>query len=90
MKMSRGFFFFFGSTEIGQFLTGKITIFHAGKKSGKLTLPPLKNIPLTLLGGSVTTVCLHVLRERKGVQVTSFNINIVYVGTIQIRKSTLL
>ena len=36
----------FGSTK--GFLSGKI-IFRAGKKSGKLTLPPLKNIPLTPL-----------------------------------------
>ena len=38
----------FGVYQNGQFLTGKI-IFHARKKSGKLTVSPLKNIPLTPL-----------------------------------------
>ena len=33
----------------GNFLTGK-SISRRGKKSGKMTLPPLKNIPLTPLG----------------------------------------
>ena len=36
----------------GQFVPGKV-IFHAGKKSGKLTLPPLKDIPLTPLSGTL-------------------------------------
>ena len=38
----------FGVYQNGLFSLGKI-IFHAGKKSGKLTLPPLKNVPLTPL-----------------------------------------
>ena len=42
----------FGSTKIGNFLPGKI-ISHREKKSGKMTLPPLKNIPLTPLERSV-------------------------------------
>ena len=57
---SLGFFFFsffffcfslfktteicFGSTKMKIFYRGKA--FHTGKKSGKMTLPPLKNIPL--------------------------------------------
>ena len=38
----------FGVYQNGQFLPEK-GIFHAVKKSGKVTLPPLKNIPLMLL-----------------------------------------
>ena len=37
----------FGSTKMGIFYQEKA--FHAGKKSGKMTLPLLKNIPLTPL-----------------------------------------
>ena len=37
----------FGSTKMGIFYREKA--FHTGKKSGKMTLPPLKNIPLTTL-----------------------------------------
>ena len=58
-KMRRGLFFFFfffcfslfkttkicfGSTKMGIFYQEKT--FHAGKKSGKITLPPFKSIPL--------------------------------------------
>ena len=61
-KIRRGplfffFFFFFslfktteicfGSTRMGIFYQEKS--FHAGKKSGNMTLPPMKNIPLTPL-----------------------------------------
>ena len=58
MKMSRGPFFgeegachfskpleFIWVYQNGEFLPGKC-IFHAGKKFGKLTLPPLENISL--------------------------------------------
>ena len=51
MKMNRRPFFG-GVYQNGQFLQGKI-IFHFGKKSGKLTLAPLKNIPLTPLLSSM-------------------------------------
>ena len=54
-KMKRDPFFFFslfkateicfGSTKLGIFPTGK-NHFTLGKKSGKMTLPPLKNIPV--------------------------------------------
>ena len=75
MKMSRGlfFFFFFGfvfcfslfeTTHCILFwLPGK-SIFHAGKKSGKVTLPLLKNIPLMLL------CTVHTSRDAKGRKVS--------------------
>ena len=42
----------FGSTQMEIFYREKA--FHAGKKSGKITLPPQKNFPVTpLLGGNI-------------------------------------
>ena len=41
----------FGSTKMGIFYRAKA--FHAVKKSGKITLPPLKNIHLTPLNKSI-------------------------------------
>ena len=75
-KNRRDFFFFFfclsffktteicfGSTKMRIFYWEKA--FHAGKKSEKITLPPMKNIPLMLLCDAVWKVDNMTLVVRK-------------------------
>ena len=47
----------FGSTKMGIFYREKH--FTPGKKSGKITLPPQKNMPVTPLPGSSTGIVLR-------------------------------
>ena len=65
----------------GKFLPGKI-IFHAGSKSGKVTLPPMKNIHLTPLYycqyageciGCIATFNIFVSQRQFDWQITGYN-----------------
>ena len=69
-KMRKGYFFLlFTFSKPLKFVLGlpkiKMEIFywekafHVGKKSGKMTLPPLKNIPLMLLHGLIPSNINH-------------------------------